>query len=467
MLFSSKTFLFIFLPTVIGIYYLFLRKHTKIKNLFLFLVSLLFYAWSEPKFLIVMLILILLNWISGIIIEKNRNISKIVLCITLLFDIGVIFLYKYLGFIVENINMIIKPIGWEIANIEFVLPLGISFFTFQAISYIIDVFKGKVKAQRNFINLGLYISFFPQLIAGPIVRYDTIEKQINNRKENFDDFSSGVCRFIIGLGKKVIIANNIAIVADKAFELQNPSICMAWLGIIAYTLQIFFDFSGYSDMAIGLGKMFGFHFLENFNYPYVAKSISDFWRRWHISLETWFKDYVYIPLGGNRVTKRRMVFNIFIVWLLTGLWHGANWTFILWGIMYFILLTIEKLTKFDKKAGKLKVINHVYSLLFIMIGWVLFRSDNIFQAFTYLGGMFGLQHNLFIDNVAKVYFKEFWIYFILGIIFCLPFTKKIYEKLRDNKVFQFLLIIFAIMILVLSISYINENIYNPFIYFNF
>lgn len=467
MLFSTKTFLFIFLPAVILIYYLFLRKNLKLKNLFLFLASLFFYSWSEPKFLLVILASIFLNWTFGILIDRYREKGKLLLSIAVTLDIGIIFAYKYLGFAIENINVLIQQSKIAIPLPEITLPLGISFFTFQAVSYIIDVYTKKVKVQKNFINLGLYIAFFPQLIAGPIVRYDTIEEQINNRKENFNDFSSGVCRFIIGLGKKVLIANNIAIIADKAFELASPSVCMAWLGIVAYALQIFFDFSGYSDMAIGLGRMFGFHFLENFNYPYIAKSISDFWRRWHMSLGTWFKDYVYIPLGGNKVSKKRLVFNLFIVWSLTGLWHGANWTFIAWGLMYFVLITIEKITNFEKKTQKLRVISHIYALFFIIIGWILFRSNNISQAIAYIGSLFGLRNNTFIDNVAFIYFKEFWVYFILGIILCIPLAQKMYSRLKKYKTFQIGVAIVIMMILFISISYINQNVYNPFIYFNF
>lgn len=464
MLFSTKIFLFIFLPVVLFIYYTICRKNLKLKNLFLFIASLIFYGWGEYRFVFVMIISIFLNWIFGILIDKYRNRSKILLTLILILDIGLIFVYKYLNFTIDNLNSLFNI---SIIMKQIALPLGISFFTFQAVSYVIDVYKEKVNVQRNFIRLGLYISFFPQLIAGPIVRYDTIEKEINDRKETFNDFSEGACRFIIGLGKKVIIANNIAIVADKAFELVNPSVSMSWIGIIAYTLQIFFDFSGYSDMAIGLGRMFGFHFLENFNYPYISKSISEFWRRWHISLGTWFKDYVYIPLGGNRVSKKRLFLNLFIVWSLTGLWHGANWTFILWGIMYFVLIAFEKFVNFEKKTSKLKIVNRIYTLLFIIIGWVLFRSENMGQAGKYLMTMFGLSRNALWDNVAAVYIHEFYIYFILGILFSIPWLKKIYVKYEKSKIFQLIYIIFILFLFLLCIAYINENGYNPFIYFNF
>lgn len=464
MLFSTKVFLFIFLPIVLAIYYVFLKKHLKIKNTFLLIVSLFFYAWAEYKFVFIMMFSIIINWTFGILINKYPKKKKFFLWIALILNLGLIFIYKYLTFVITNLKILFNI---NTPTLEIPLPLGISFFTFQSISYIIDVYKGKVAVQKNLINLGLYIAFFPQLIAGPIVRYDTIEKEINHRTETFDKFSEGVNRFIIGLGKKVIIANNIAIVADKAFELTSLSVTTAWMGIIAYALQILFDFSGYSDMAIGLGKMFGFDFLENFNYPYISKSISEFWRRWHISLGTWFKDYVYIPLGGNRVSKKKHIINLLIVWSLTGLWHGASWTFILWGIMYFILISFEKFTNFEKHTEKLKILNRIYTLFFVLIGWVLFRSNSPAHAITYMQNLFGIHTNSFIDNVAIIYLKEFYIYFILGIIFSIPWIKMLLQKFNNNQILKTLYSVIIILIFVLSISYINENGYNPFIYFNF
>lgn len=463
MLFSTNIFLFVFLPIVILIYYLFLRKHIKLKNTFLLIVSLLFYAWSEPKFLLVMVASILLNWIFGLLIDKYRNRAKIFLILSIIANLSIIFVFKYIAFAVENINSIFNL---SIGVREIVLPLGISFFTFQAMSYVIDVYRDKVKVQKNLIKLALFVSFFPQLIAGPIVRYETIADQIDNRKETFDKFSEGVCRFIIGLGKKVIIANSIAIVADKAFSLNELSVSMAWMGVIAYTIQIFFDFSGYSDMAIGLGKMFGFDFLENFNYPYISKSISEFWRRWHISLGTWFKDYVYIPLGGNRVKTKRLIFNLFIVWSLTGLWHGANWTFILWGIMYFALITFEKLFKFDEKV-KNNIFKHIYTMFFVILGWILFRSDTLSEAVVYIKNMLGLNSNVLFDNVSFVYFMEYVFYFIIGILFSLPIKDKLENLIKNKKAYKIAEMIIIILIFAMSITYVNESVYNPFIYFNF
>ena len=331
MVFSSSAFLFVFLPLVLIIYYVFLKGEINKKNMFLFISSILFYAWGEPKFIFIMLLSIFLNWRIGILIDKynedNSKKAKTYLVIGIVINVFILFIFKYLMFTINNINSIF---GLTIKVPQIVLPIGISFFTFQAISYIIDVYRKNGKVQKKFMNLGLYISFFPQLIAGPIVRYETVAYDIENRKESFEQISQGVCRFIVGLAKKVIISNNLATVADMAFSQDNLSVGFAWIGAIAYTFQIFFDFSGYSDMAIGLGRMFGFQFLENFNYPYISKSVSEFWRRWHISLTTWFKDYIYFPLGGSRVkSKFRLFFNMFVVWFLTGVWHGANWTFIL------------------------------------------------------------------------------------------------------------------------------------------
>ena len=326
MLFSSVEFIFIFLPIVIFVYYVLLRKSRTLQNIFLTFSSLLFYAWGEPKFVIVMIISILINWYLAIRVDKkreNKKSIKLLLCMTIIINLSILFIFKYLMFTLTNINNIF---GSNLSVPNITLPIGISFFTFQAISYVIDVYRKNGEVQKNPLNVALYIAFFPQLIAGPIVRYETIAKQIKSRQETFDDFASGVCRFMVGLGKKVLLSNTLAIVADNAFNMNSInelSVLMAWLGAIAYTFQIYYDFSGYSDMAIGLGKMFGFSFLENFNYPYISKSISEFWRRWHISLGSWFRDYVYFPLGGSRVdTKKRLLFNLFVVWFLRGYGTG-------------------------------------------------------------------------------------------------------------------------------------------------
>ena len=473
MLFSTTTFILIFLPIIIFLYYTFLKfgKTKVINNIILFVASIIFYAWGEPYYVIIMLLSIIVNWWLGILIEKykkDRIKSKVIIVLMLLFNLGNLVIFKYLGFFISNINNIFD-INIYIPDIR--LPIGISFFTFQAISYVIDVYKNNAKVQRNLLNMGLYISFFPQLIAGPIVRYKTISEQIENRKESFKKFSQGVKRFIIGLAKKVLLSNSLAIVADFAFESAPPniSILLAWLGIISYTLQIYFDFSGYSDMAIGLAKMFGFELEENFNYPYISKSVTEFWRRWHISLGTWFKDYVYIPLGGNRVSKKRLIFNLFIVWLLTGLWHGANWTFIVWGLFYFSILIIEKITHLDKNESKNLIINilkHSYTIFLIIIGWVIFRSDNLAQSFEYIKSMIGISQNTLYDGQTILYLKEYGVYIILGIIFSIPFGKKLYSKipcfiLKPTKIAVF------VLMFIISMSYIIKGTYNPFIYFNF
>ena len=468
MLFSSTTFLFFFLPIVLILYYTVCRKSRMLQNVFLFLASLLFYAWGEPIFVLVMLLSIFMNYVFGLAINKykdKKSTAKVFLFITAVFNLGILFIFKYLAFVIENINNLS---GADFYVPQIALPLGISFFTFQAMSYVIDVYRGE-QVQKNPLNVGLYIAFFPQLIAGPIVRYETVAYQIQCRKETFDDFSSGVCRFIIGLSKKVLLANTLAIVADSAFnsDVGNISVAFSWLGAIAYTLQIFFDFSGYSDMAIGLGRMFGFKFLENFDYPYISSSITEFWRRWHISLGTWFRDYVYFPLGGSRVKhKSRLILNLFIVWMLTGIWHGANWTFILWGFMYFVLLTFEKLTNLHK-SGKLVWLRHIYTLLFVILGWVLFRADNVTEAFSYIAAMFGGTGTL-IDNEALFLLKENIVYFVFAIIISTPLLKSLYYKhFQGKKVVSVLVVVVLMVLFLVSVTYLVKGAYNPFIYFNF
>ena len=458
MLFASNVFIFGFLPIVILLYYGF-RKSVRFKNLILLLFSLFFYAYGEPKFIIIMVFSIIINYVLGLLIDNSKKCKKLLLIIAVLFNISILIIYKYLTFILTNINNAFKT-NFLIPKI--VLPIGISFFTFQILSYIIDVYKEKVKVQKNIFDLGLYISFFPQLIAGPIVRYEDIEDQIKNRKETISRFSKGIERFIIGLGKKVILSNTLSIIADYAFdqELMVLSRGTLWLGAIAYTLQIYYDFSGYSDMAIGLGKIFGFEFEENFNDPYISKSISEFWRRWHISLGNWFRDYVYIPLGGSRCSKQRLIINLAVVWFLTGLWHGANWTFIMWGILYFILITIEKITKFEKKH-LISIIKWLYTISFVVIGWIIFRSDSISDAFAYMRNMLILKpiwniktSELLIENI---------IILTISIIIATPLKRqcnKIYES-------EILKIIILSAILILSVSYLVKGVYNPFIYFNF
>lgn len=469
MVFSNSVFLFAFLPTVLLVYYGILRKNRKAQNIFLFIASLGFYAWGEPLFVLVMLASITANWVFGLMLERLNGkecAQKLTIITSLIFNLGILFAFKYLTFVLDNINLLIRePITVPVIG----LPIGISFFTFQAISYVIDVSRGRGTVQRSLVNLGLYISFFPQLIAGPIVRYETVAEQIENRRETTSDFAYGVRRFVKGFGKKVLIANNVAIIADAAFSADPGELTfiVAWLGIISYTLQIFFDFSGYSDMAIGLGRMFGFHFEENFNYPYISKSISEFWRRWHISLGTWFRDYVYFPLGGSWVDSSfRLVFNLFVVWMLTGLWHGANWTFILWGFLYFVLISMEKLLRLEKKSSGLKILPHIYTMLFVMVGWVIFRAETVAQAVSYLRALFVPDGLLTSGIYLGVTAKEALCFILLGIVGSMP----IVETLRGDETiprWNWIPFVFYLFMFLLSMAYVVKGTYDPFIYFNF
>ena len=472
MLFSSLVFIFFFLPITllfcVGIF----RKHRNIQNAFLCLASLFFYAWGEPKFVLVMIASIIVNWFFGLLVSKkrdNKKISRLIIGLDVAFNLSLLFVFKYLTF-TGNIIDSIFGVNLPIPNIA--LPIGISFFTFQAMSYVIDVYRQKGEVQTNILYVGLYISFFPQLIAGPIVRYETIADEIKNRKETLNDFFDGFARFVVGLSKKVLLANSFAILADQSFDAvkngDSISVMFGWLGAIAYTLQIFFDFSGYSDMAIGLGRMFGFHFLENFDYPYISTSITEFWRRWHMSLGTWFRDYLYIPLGGSRCSKGRNIFNLFVVWFLTGLWHGANFTFIVWGLMYFVLLVIEKLTGLYKKNGRiLNVFKWLYTILFVVLGWVIFRVESIGDAFVYIRSMFGLMGNAFSDGMFTGWLTQNLILLVIGFVLCTPIFRFISQKTKNSNVVGFVKACGLICLFVLSVASLVSSSYNPFIYFNF
>lgn len=472
MLFSSTTFIYLFLPVVLLFYYVVFRKSRLLQNIFLLIASLFFYAWGEPKFVLIMLASIFFNWLFGLWVSKskdNKVRSRAIIAVDVVFNLAILFVFKYLTFTGSVINSIFNA---DLNVPDIALPIGISFFTFQAMSYVIDVYRQKGEVQTNILYVGLYISFFPQLIAGPIVRYETVADEIKNRKETADDFFNGFGRFIIGLSKKVLLSNSFALVADAAFGTisrgEELSTAFAWLGAIAYTMQIFFDFSGYSDMAIGLGMMFGFHFLENFNYPYISSSVSEFWRRWHISLGTWFRDYLYIPLGGSRAGRFRNIFNLFAVWFLTGLWHGANFTFIAWGLMYFVLIAAEKLTGFDKKSSKgIMPFKWLYTMLFVVLGWVLFRADSIQDAFAYIKSMFALGSNVIFDGMFTGYMKQNAVLFIIGILLSTPIIKRCSEKLKTNKAGSLVTVLLLIGLFILCISSLVGSSYNPFIYFNF
>ena len=466
MIFSSGVFLVLFLPISMLVYYNPIIKSRSFKNIWLLIISLFFYAWGEPKFIFMMLLSIFINWAGALIIDSKENDSfrKIVFILLILWNIGLFFVFKYLDFTIENINLISKS-SHRLYGIA--LPIGISFFTFQIMSYVIDVYLRKIDSTKNLLHVALYVSMFPQLIAGPIVRYRDVYEEIKDRNENWEDFSYGVSRFAIGLGKKVILADLLAELADEMFLMTNVdgglTVMSAWIGAIAYTLQIYFDFSGYSDMAIGLGRCFGFHYRENFNYPYIASSVTDFWRRWHISLTSWFRDYVYIPLGGNRCSKARHIFNLFVVWLLTGIWHGANWTFIVWGLIYFVIQLVEKLML---KGEALKIIGHIYTGIVFIICWVIFRSDNLLSAFTYIGKMFG-KGTLFVDDISIKMLSGSWRLLLVSCICCIPWKQfGILNRIDDNvlNISKQVATIFVFLISVLTV--LNGN-YSPFVYFNF
>ena len=457
MIFSSAEFLFLFLAcTLLGYYNPFFRGR-RFRNVFLLLVSLFFYAWGEPVNVLLLLASIAVNWWFGRRVERSVNHRRALLTAAVVFNLAGLFVFKYLGFVCRNL----AGLGLPAPEVSLALPIGISFYTFQAMSYVIDVYRGKSPAQRSILDVGLYVAFFPQLIAGPIVRYETVAQEIHSRQETWADFCAGVPRFIVGLGKKVILANNMAIIADAAFGLVHPlSAPMAWLGAVAYALQIYFDFSGYSDMAIGMGRMFGFHFLENFDHPYLAVSITDFWRRWHISLSTWFRDYVYIPLGGNRVSPRRHLMNLFVVWLLTGIWHGANWTFILWGMGYFLLLMAEKYGHIHRKLGKL---SRVWTLFWVLMLWVLFRAESISAAGSYLAAMFTGGRGDMADFLY--YFGNMKVYLAAAVTCCLPWHK-LWRRIPETPR-AWLEAAGQAALLLVVITYVVSSTYNPFIYFNF
>ena len=477
MVFSSMTFLWVFFPLVLALYYScsFIKNKNiqySFKNSILLIASLIFYAWGGIKYLFLMLTSILGNYLFALLIdvldkkEKNK-IKKIVFILSITFNIGLLFYFKYINFFEKIIEGIFSC---NIGLREVVLPIGISFFTFQSMSYVIDVYLKKIQCQRNLMIVTLYVSFFPQLVAGPIVKYIDIENQLQERHENIDQFVSGVRRFIFGLGKKVIVANLIGNVAEKIFsyDVAGLGTVCAWIGILFYTIQIYYDFSGYSDMAIGIGRMFGFEFCENFNYPYTSLSVQEFWRRWHISLSTWFKEYVYIPLGGNRKGKVRTYINLFIVFLLTGLWHGANYTFLVWGIVYGIILVIERLFLGDLlKRNKFKLLNWLYTMLVVVLLWVFFRAPNINYAFRYIKLLFIYSEGFL--SVAQISGLLEWVVLFFAILGAGP-IHIIMQRLiinREKGFYLFFDYVCQISILLFSIFLLINNTFNPFIYFQF
>ena len=462
MVFSSLSFLFYFLPTILFLYYILPKKFRYGRNFVLLIGSLFFYFVGEPKAIVVMLLSIFINYIGGIAVnsggEKQRKIS---LTIVVVLNLTILFYYKYLMFIVGNIS---KIFDFSVETKSIYMPIGISFFTFQGMSYVFDVYMKNAEVKKNPLDIALYISLFPQLIAGPIVRYKTVADEIDGRVETLDLFSTGVIRFIVGLSKKVLLANKFGIIADEIFKLNgnyNLSVPLSWFGVLMFALQIYYDFSGYSDMAIGLGKMFGFNFLENFDYPYISKSITEFWRRWHMSLGTWFRDYIYIPLCGNRVSVPRHILNMFIVWFLTGFWHGASWNYIIWGLYFFVFLVIEKYVFGNKFEKVPKIFRHLYALIVILVGWVIFKEENSFLLLKYLKAMFSVGLKPTIGGVTY-YLKEYYIEIFLGIIFSANILKA-FEK--GKKTIPAISIYF--ILLILSIVSLFSSSYNPFIYFRF
>ena len=463
MLFISISFLYYFLPIVIILYFIVPKKF---KNFILFLSSIFFYFCGEPIYTFLMIGEIFIAYVGARYLEKYRK--KSILVSLLAIHIGALGLFKYSDFTINNINQIF---GSKIPLLKLALPIGISFYTFQIISYVVDVYRGKVKAQKSFLKLATYVSLFPQLIAGPIVRYETIEKELDSRTSNFENFAYGVRRFVIGLGKKVLIANMLGELCDVFSTTNEKSILFYWIFAISYSLQIYFDFSAYSDMAIGLGRMFGFHFLENFNYPYISKSITEFWRRWHMSLSSWFRDYVYIPLGGNRKETIILVRNIFIVWALTGIWHGASWTFVIWGLMFGIMLIIEKLflTKHLEKMPS--ILQRIYVLFTVMISFIIFNANSIGEAWNNIIGLFGANGESLINASTVYYLKSYLVVLVIAIIGSTPLLKNIIEKLKTktnaNKIINLLEPIAMASILIIVTAYLVDNSYNPFLYFRF
>ena len=466
MLFSSMTFIYVFMPIVCIIYLLIKQE---LKNYLLLIASIIFYAWGEPRYLAIMILTILVNYLGAVFLSKYRSKAKLILAATIVVDLAFLIYFKYFNFIIDNANALF---AMDVKFIDVIMPIGISFYTFQAMSYLVDVYRKDCPVQKDIYKLALYITLFPQLVAGPIVKYHDVAEQIDKRSVTFDKVALGVKRFIIGLSKKMLIANTLGAVADKIFAqpVEQFDAWTAWIGAVCYSLQLFYDFSGYSDMAIGLGLIFGFRFMENFNYPYISKSITEFWRRWHISLSTWFKEYLYIPLGGNRVAPSRMYFNLFVVFLATGIWHGAEWTFVVWGLWHGFFIILEKATGWHKakKGWKLNLAQHVYTIFAFVIGWVIFRAPNLSYAGDYLQNMFGLisEHKIayeyayYIDNMEIIAI-------VVGILCSMPIFNKMLDIKYEHKVWRSLVNIWLIILFILSSATVAASTYNPFIYFRF
>ncbi|MDL2289348.1 MBOAT family protein [Clostridia bacterium OttesenSCG-928-F22] len=470
MVFSSLNFLFVFLPVVLLGYFIMPRRF---RNTLLFIASLIFYAWGEPVYIVLMLFSTVVDYLCGLMVHRNRRTSKakLAVIVSVLINLSLLGFFKYGDFLLENINSLL---GTSIPPLNLPLPIGISFYTFQTMTYTIDVYRGEAPLQKNIISFGTYVTLFPQLIAGPIVRYQTVAEQLNDKhRESMDNFASGILKFIAGLGKKVLLANNIGMVwtSISALPTSQMSVLGAWLGLLAFSFQIYFDFSGYSDMAIGLGRMFGFHFLENFNYPYISKSITEFWRRWHISLGTWFKEYVYIPLGGNKRGLPKQLRNIAIVWVLTGIWHGASWNFAVWGVYFCALLLLEKLFLLKLLQRVPSLLSHLYTLFFVGISWVIFSFESLPQGLSYIGMLFG-GGGIPLTNASSLYMLQSnAVLLLLLFVACTPLINRLYHKWMDKKqngVFRGICLNAGMVALfVLCIAYLVDSTYNPFLYFRF
>ncbi len=466
MLFSSIPFLYYFLPCVLIAYYLVPKPA---KNMVLLLASLVFYGWGEPSYVFMMIGSILIGYAAGIWIEKLKETpwAKVCFIISLSICFGLLGVFKYADFFISNVNAVT---GIGLPVLKAALPIGISFYTFQLASYVIDVYWGRVKAQKNPFHLATYITMFPQLIAGPIVRYSDVEKQLTDRTITFDKIAWGIRRFILGLGKKVLIANVLGEFCNAFQNVDEKSLVFYWFYAIAVSLQIYFDFSGYSDMAIGLGSMLGFRFAENFNYPFISQSATEFWRRWHMSLGTWFRDYVYIPLGGSRCSKGRNLINIFIVWMLTGLWHGAQWTFIVWGLYFGVLLIIEKLFLL-KKLERCKVFGHLYILMASVISFVIFDALTLQEAMTHIGAMFGMGNLAWMTPFTGYYVKSYMITFVIAVVGATPLPRMIFGKIEKTtcgeKILSILEPVFMVLLLLVTTGYLVDGSFNPFLYFRF
>ena len=459
MLFSSITFLFYFLPITVLLYVI---APKAFKNAVLALVSFVFYGWGEPRYVIIMIAAVIASYLFGILTENDRESSrsKLWLILALAVAFGMLAYFKYVDFFITNFNAVT---GLSVPLLKVALPIGISFYTFQLTSYNIDVYRGDTKAQRNIVDLAAYISFFPQLIAGPIVRYTDIEEQLRTRTHSIEKISYGIRRFVLGLSKKILIANALGELCDIFKTSNNKSVLFFWLYGIAFSLHIYFDFSGYSDMAIGLGSMFGFKFIENFNYPYISRSITEFWRRWHMSLGSWFRDYVYIPLGGNRVNTLKFIRNILVVWLFTGFWHGAAWNFVIWGLFFAILLLLEKFVLRRFLENK-RVLSHVYVLFLIMISFIIFNAADMNEALEYIGGLFGYGNYPIASMEFFYYLRSFGTVVIIAIIGATPIPKKLVLKFR---ICEYIEPVFLTALLIVSTAYLVDGSFNPFLYFRF